>query len=383
MSINVDNIPAPIWVSDDASLVSQCEIWSQTEFLALDTEFIRTSTFYPKPGLLQLATEDECWLIDPLEIHDWSAFKALMDNPNIVKVFHSCAEDLEVCMTLWGSLPTPLFDTQLAMAFAGLGQSVGFQRAIDNLLGIEISKEATRSNWLQRPLTDEQVEYAVADVHYLRQIYPILKKKVADLERTHWLEEDCARLIDQSASDDNFELSYRKVKLGWKLNPQEQYVLQQLACWREKQARSRNVPRNRIADDRALWNIARYKSSNKDQLRKAGLHPAVIKSQGVELIAMVASALNVPDNRLPQKLDRPLSIEAGNVLKELKRIVTQRAEALAIPPELLANKRLLEPLVRGNQESSASALLHGWRLEQIGNELRDASALKALHKKSK
>ena len=373
------NIPSPIWVTDDQALTAACLLWEKADFLALDTEFIRTSTFYPEPGLLQLATPEDCWLIDPLTISDWSYFKALMDNPAIVKVFHSCAEDLEVCRCLWGSWPAPLFDTQLAMAFAGLGNSVGFQRAINTLLDIEITKEATRSNWLQRPLSQDQIQYAVADVFYLRQIYPLLKEKVIGLGRLDWLEEDCQRMISQEKQTESFELSYRKVKLGWKLNRREQYVLQQLAVWREEEARRKNVPRNRVADDRALWNLSRYKARNRDQLNKAGIAPAIVRESGKQILQIIARALEAEDDVIPQELERPLSIEAGNQLKTLKKQVVSRAEELAIPAELLANKRMLEPLVRKGEvrkavtkeemENETSPLMSGWRYEQIGADL--------------
>ena len=182
-------VPVPEWIATDQQLNDACIRWSSADFLAVDTEFVRTSTFYPKPGLIQVADKHACALIDPQAINDWSKFKALMQSPDVVKVFHSCAEDLEVCKRIFDAVPSPLFDTQIAMALSGYGGSVGFQRAVSELLDLDIPKEATRTDWLQRPLTPVQMEYATADVFYLFQIYPRLKQKLESLGREAWVEE--------------------------------------------------------------------------------------------------------------------------------------------------------------------------------------------------
>ena len=227
-------VPVPEWIATDQQLNDACIRWSSADFLAVDTEFVRTSTFYPKPGLIQVADKHACVLIDPLAINDWSKFKALMQSPDVVKVFHSCAEDLEVCKRIFDAVPSPLFDTQIAMALSGYGGSVGFQRAVSELLDLDIPKEATRTDWLQRPLTPVQMEYATADVFYLFQIYPRLKQKLESLRREAWVEEECERLVvAASQPDTDFSGAFQRVKSGWKLRPQEQ-VLQQLAVWREE-----------------------------------------------------------------------------------------------------------------------------------------------------
>lgn len=359
------------WITSDSSLAEACQRWADSDFLALDTEFVRTTTFYPKPGLIQLATADECWLIDPLAITDWSAFRALMQDASVVKVFHSCAEDLEVCKRLFGELPTPLFDTQLAMSMAGYGHSVGFQRAILDLLELEIPKEATRSDWLKRPLSPQQVDYAIADVYYLRQIYPRLRAELVDKGRLSWLEEDCQRLIDDSRYvDDDFSLSYKRVKMGWKLRQQEQHILQQLSIWREQEARRRDVPRNKVADDRSLWNMARYQSDSKQALHKAGLPQSTFKESAAQLLDIIRTAQEAPKSQWPVLLERPLSVDDGNRLKALKAIVSDVSETEHIPVELLASKRLLTPLARSDCKTTPKAL-QGWRHDVVGKQLLD------------
>lgn len=365
------NIPAPIWIGDDESLSRACEQWKKSQYLSLDTEFIRTTTFYPRPGLFQLATDDACWLLDPLTITDWSAFNELMISPDIVKVFHACLEDLEVCRQLLGVLPTPLFDTQMALAYSGEGGSVGFQRAVAEVLDVDIPKGATRSNWLQRPLTEHQIEYATADVYYLHRLYPKVLARLEALGRVEWLEEDCARIIELASEvDEDYSQAYHRVKLGWKLRPQEQNVLQKLSIWREREARKNDVPRNKIADDQTLWNLSRYKACNRDQLHKAGVRAHVLRDQAKVILKIIAEALNAPASDWPKQLDRPLPIDAANVQKKMKALVTKRAEELKIPPELLANKRILDVLIR-NQGAVIPKALMGWRMEQVGQQLLD------------
>lgn len=365
------NIPAPIWIGDDVSLAKACEEWNKSPYLSLDTEFIRTTTFYPQPGLFQLATDNACWLLDPLTISDWTPFNALMLSPNIIKVFHACLEDLEVCRQLLGVLPTPLFDTQMCLAYIGEGGSVGFQRAVAGILDIDIPKGATRTNWLQRPLTDHQVEYATADVYYLHQLYPKVLTRLEELGRLHWLEEDCARIIElASLVSDDYSQAYQRVKLGWKLRPQEQYVLQQLSIWREIEARERDVPRNKVADDPTLWNLCRYKARNRDQLQKAGIKAQVLRDQTKTILKIIADALEAPASTWPTQLERPLHIDAADRQKRMKKLVVSRAEEMCIPPELLANKRILDVLIRSEGTVIPEAL-SGWRMEQIGQQLTE------------
>lgn len=363
------NIPAPIWIGDDAALASACVEWQKSPYISLDTEFIRTTTFYPQPGLFQLATDESCWLLDPLTITDWTPFNELMVSPTVIKVFHACLEDLEVCRQLLGVLPTPLFDTQMGLAYIGEGGSVGFQRAVAGILDIDIPKGATRTNWLQRPLTEHQIEYATADVYYLHKLYPIIRERLEGLGRLAWLEEDCARIIElANAVSDDYSQAFQRVKLGWKLRPQEQYVLQQLSIWREVEARERDVPRNKIADDQTLWNICRYKAKNRDQLQKAGLRAPVLRDQAQQILKIISACVDAPASVWPVQLERPLSIGDADRHKKMKKLVVAKAEALDIPPELLANKRILDVLIRSNGTIIPEAL-SGWRMEQIGQPL--------------
>ncbi|MCY0966761.1 ribonuclease D [Parathalassolituus penaei] len=369
--MSVPHVPEPVWVCSNETLRQHCQGWLSEPWLALDTEFVRVSTFYPQAGLLQVADSHSCYLIDPLLITDWQPLAQVFRCTDVIKVFHACAEDLEVCRRLTGELPEPLVDSQMAASLAGMGGSLGFQKLVGLLLGIELAKEETRSNWLQRPLSDEQVRYAVADVFYLHQLYPLLDKALTDMGRRHWLTEDCQRLLADFGQTDNPADYYRRVKLAWRLRPQEQYVLQQVAIWREQQARERDVPRSKVIDDNSLWNMARYKPSNREQLARAGLRHEVLRHDAPELLKIIRNALAAPADQWPRILDTPLSPEAGLWLKQTKEVVASRATALNIPPEILARKKALEALIRSgdNGQWCLPESLAGWRQEQIGEPL--------------
>lgn len=365
-------IPEPIWITTNQALAQVCQDWVAEPFLAVDTEFVRTRTYYPQAGLIQVASRQGSFLIDPLSIDDWQPLAQIFEHPLVVKVFHACAEDLEVCRLLTGVVPSPLADSQIGAALAGMGGSLGFQKIVKELLNLNLPKEETRSNWLERPLRPEQERYAVADVHYLHRLYPKLIKQLRALEREAWLSEDCDRLVQQAQAPDDLSGLYRRIKLAWKLRPQEQFVLQQLTVWREQQARLQDVPRGKVADDQSLWNIARFKARNRDQLAKAGLRPAMVREQGKEILKVVDQALQLDKQYWPSVLDRPLSPLAGQWLKKMRQVVSDKAELLNVPADVLVKKKSLEAILRSGYPRGPFRLpaeLAGWRKTEIGDYL--------------
>jgi len=368
----LDSIPKPIWITTDNELLSHCQMWQKLDFIALDTEFVRTSTFFPKAGLLQVADNQACYLIDPLTITDWSCFAELLDNPDLVKVFHACSEDLEVCHRLTGTIPNPVADTQQGAALASLGGIMGFQRLVKAVLDIEIDKGETRSDWLQRPLRPQQIEYAVADVFYLHQCYERLLTLLDEMGRLAWWQEDCQRLIELGQISDDYSQQYRKVKLAWKLRPQEQYVLQCLAIWREEVARLWNVPRSQVVADNVLWNMARYQPLHQGDLARAGMKPHVRQRAGDQALSLIEQAKQADESLWPDVLQKPLSPQAGEKLKALKKAVTVRADSIDIPADMLVKKKTLEALLRSGYPRGPYHLpepLLGWRKNEIGEDL--------------
>ncbi|MGK0250322.1 MAG: ribonuclease D [Oleispira sp.] len=373
MSINIlDSIPKPVWITTDSDLAMYCRLWQAQDFIALDTEFMRTSTFYPKPGLVQVADNQDCYLIDPLTVTDWSPFAALLDNLNVVKVFHACSEDLEVCHRLSGTTPQPVADTQIGAALGSLGGIMGFQRLVKAVLGLDIDKGETRSDWLHRPLREKQIEYAVADVFYLYQCYERLMTLLTDMGRLSWWQEDCARILSLGQISEDYSQQYRKVKLAWKLRPQEQYVLQQIAIWRERTARIWNVPRSQVVEDNVLWNIARYQPVHQGDLARAGMKTRTRERIGDQVLLLIAEALDVTEGCWPDALQKPLSPQESERLKLMKKEVTACAESIDIPADMLVKKKTLEALLRSGYPRGPYCLpepLLGWRKDKIGDDL--------------
>lgn len=362
------------WILDDASLVAQCAEWQHCRYLALDTEFMRVDTFHATAALVQVSDGTAVWLIDPLKVSDWQPFAALLDDPQLVKVLHSCSEDLEVFARLTGTRPLPVFDTQLAAGYLGIGFSMGYSRLVKEVLDIELPKDETRSDWLQRPLTAMQVQYAADDVHYLCRVYEILDARLSD-ERRAWLFEDMTDLVASQQQELAPEEAWKEVKAAWRLRPQQLAVLRAICAWRESEARRRNLPRNRLLKERSLWPIARFMPT--DMTALAGIedmHPRTLRTEGGRLLAMIEEARNLPEDQWPQPLPEALPIEAGAVIKRLRAVGEIEAQRLGIVPELMLRKKVLEALLRTGWPAGPWQLpdsLRGWRRELLGQALLD------------
>lgn len=351
------------WIRDDASLAQQCREWRTQPYLALDTEFMRVDTFYPAAGLVQVGDGRQEWLIDPLLIQDWSPFAELLEDERVVKVLHACSEDLEVFLRLTGSLPVPLFDTQLAAAYLGMAHSMGYSKLVKEVLDIDLPKDETRSDWLQRPLTEMQMRYAADDVQHLAQVYLALDARLSE-EKRAWLLEDGAELVANLCRESDPREAYREVKLGWRLRPQQLAVLRELCAWREEQARLRNRPRNHVLRERTLWPLARLLPKNKTDLAAIeDMHPRTVRQDGDFLIELIAQASRLPQSEWPEALPEPLPPEVTPLLKSLRAIGQREAETLGMAPELMLRKKILEALLKSGYPDGPYELpdsLRGW-----------------------
>ena len=365
------------WILDDASLAEHCAAWQVLPFVALDTEFMRVDTFYPIAGLLQVSAGNGAYLIDPLRISDWRPFAALLEAPTVVKVLHSCSEDLEVFLRLTGCLPAPLFDTQLAAGYLNLGFSMGYSRLVQALLDIELPKGETRSDWLQRPLSELQVRYAAEDVSHLVEVYRALMARLAP-QKVEWILADGAELVANLGREVAPEDAWRDAKLAWKLSRQQQAVLRALCAWRERQARARNQPRNRILREHSLWPLARTQPDNLVALaRIEDMHPKTVRQDGETLLQLIREAAALPPEQWPEALPEPLPIEASALLKKLRAVGQREGERLDIVPELMLRKKTLEALLKSGYPNGPYQLpdsLRGWRRELMGQALLDCLA---------
>jgi len=370
------------WVEDEAELNKLCQKWRASKMLAVDTEFMRSHTYYPIAGLLQVNDGEANYLIDPTVIDNCSAFAGVLCDVNVVKVLHSCSEDLEVFQHLLGVVPVNLIDTQLAAALCGYGFSVGYANLVRAVLNIELPKEQTRSDWLQRPLSNAQLDYAAIDVEYLYELASVLIVQLNKSERMFWLREDCDRLLGVYVENQSETKAYLRFKQAWRLNAGKLAILDVLAQWRERKARARDVPRNRVIKEHSLMDLAQLAPSDTGQLRQfEGITERMVRADGEELIRLINNAKQLDSSQHPPVLPKPLSGSENKWNKQLRNAVLVYAQEHGLAHEILLKKRDYEAITRAfmHKENDVFEDVHqklqrylsGWRYTQLGELLAE------------
>ena len=372
-------MPAPIVIADNESLRANAEQWRAAPVIALDTEFMRTDTFYPKFALLQLCDGDKVWLIDPLGVDDVEPIRNLLLDPGVVKVLHSCSEDLEVLQLAYDCLPRSLYDTQIAAAMCGHGFSLGYSKLVNKLLDVELDKHETRSDWLQRPLSASQYQYAAEDVHYLVPVYHRLLADAESLERSHWVAEEMETLLSTANKSTPDEEQYRRIKGAGRLDTHSLAVLQVLASWRENEARVRNKPRGHVISDKEFLEIAQHKPDTTQALSQLeGIRHRVVRQYGNKVLDLVAS-VDASGGENLELFPSPPSRAVRGLVKDCRLWLAEKAEAVQMAPEIMVKRVALEQLARSWEQNQAvlpTVLQEGWRREALGSELLDFVAQK-------
>ena len=368
---SVDGMPV-IAVNDDQQLADLTAEWAKLPALALDTEFMRTNTFYPKLGLLQISDGESCYLIDPLEITEWQPLRELFQLDTLSFILHSSGEDLVLLFTSLGTVPSKIFDTQIAAAFLGYGFSLSYQALVKEELDKDIEKDETRSDWLRRPLSDSQLRYAALDVRYLHQLMERLQAGLVATDKIDWFVGECEQQIRTAIDTESPALwreLYKGISNAWRLSPRGLTLLQRLAYWREQQARRKDRPRNWIAKDAELFIIAsemaQTQSLDLSHLQRLkGVAQGLLNRQGERLI----KAMQKPVDDLPESIDErlspPMPIEMKNLIKGMQSVTRDVAEKLQIAPELLARKRQILAVLEDYQHTgnlSWTGDMSGWR----------------------
>lgn len=358
-------------IESDAAMAGALDALSGAGEVAVDTEFMRRDTYHPQIALLQLCAGDEAWLIDPLAIDDVAPLCAFLTDPQVIKVLHSCSEDLEVFRHWLGVLPEPLIDTQRAAALLGEAFGVGYRGLVETLLDVTLEKGETRSNWLQRPLTQSQCHYAAQDVLELVPVWKLLKQRAAEQDRFAWLLEEGAEA--RAALVERESELHRRVK-GWgKLSARQLEVLRRLCLWREERARRLDRPRGWVVDDRACLALAREMPLQREALASLEvLPPAVLRRLGDELLTIVGEAAETPDDELPETAPRPLDPAQRGRLKALRESLRSLCEPLGIAPEAALASAELELLLReaDGETIRVPARWSGWRGDIVVGPLR-------------
>lgn len=366
------------YVASAEGLAEAAAVLKSAKVIAVDTEFVRFNTYYPMVGLIQVYDGSCCYLIDPQAVEDLSPVGELLANPDILKVLHACSEDMEVFRYRLELLPSPVFDTQIAGAALGVGFSTGYQALVEHYLGITLPKEETRSDWLQRPLSDGQLKYAALDVIHLLQVY---KKQAAQLEgspKAAWVEAESREMGRNIPITTPPEESYRRIKGLWRLDRRQLNVLKSLCAWREEKAREENLPRNHIVDQKALILIARDHLTSRQALGSlAAMRPRQVRKYADEILSLQARARQVPERDCPAPVSGPDGRVDSRLMQLLRGVVEERAAALKVAPEFLTKRRHLEKLLRSEDATGSFHLpteFSGWREAIIGRALLSALA---------
>ena len=347
------------WVDSDLALADAASRWG--DVVGIDSEFQRTDTFYPLPGLYQICSDGHVFLIDPLSIENWTPLCELLQDPSRVKVMHACSEDLELFDSHLGVSALNVFDTQLAQAFVSDDFSIGYARLVESRLGIALDKDQTRSDWRARPLTPQQIQYAAADVWHLPTLHAQINERLQTLERRHWFDEDMANAQVYAAVDAS--AYYRNVKGAGRLSASALHRLQGLCAWREVRAREQNVPRSRVVRDEHLLSFAERSSLGRSDLERT-LPRGVVRRFADDLIAAHRIDAGTP---APAPLPDGLTPAQNRLVRDLRDHGRQRADQLGLAAELLSRRRDVEALVRQFvADGTLSSGFRGWREEVVG-----------------
>ena len=354
------------WIETPRELEAACEYWLGEPALGLDTEFVRERTFYPALGLIQVADSRGCFLLDPISLPHLEPLRAVLQAPSVVKVFHSCGEDLEVLYHLFETFPEPLFDTQIAASLSGVGHSLGYSRLVEVLFGVEIPKGETRTDWLRRPLTEAQKTYATLDVAYLLPAYRELRARLGAAGREEWAREEVSRLADAERFLPDPDRAYSRLRGARALRRRELAHLQALCAWREREARKRDLPRSFVLRDSALLRLAQRPTTSLKRLQALPeLRRAEIRRYGTRLQGIARQVAELRPEELPAPAGPGADLSAyRREVDRLRLEVRRTAEELGIAPELLATRRAVESIVRRFVSGKVPTMppeLEGWR----------------------
>ncbi|WP_118858429.1 ribonuclease D [Sphingomonas mesophila] len=361
-------------ISDSATLAELVERLAAAPFVAVDTEFMRENTYWPELCLIQIASSEEAAAIDPMAegIDLKPLLDLLVDNDDVLKVFHAGGQDLEIIYNLTGKTPAPLFDTQIAAMALGFGEQVGYSSLVESMLGHALDKGARFTDWSRRPLDKRQIDYAIADVTHLSTIFPRMVDKLRKNGRGDWLDDEMERLADPSSFAFAPEDAWKRLKLPGR-NPQLLGRLKALAAWREREARSKNLPRGRIIKDDTLGELASHPPKTQDDLgRVRGLSQGWRSNDiGGRLMEALEGAEPLSADDLPERgPKRPgLTKDAVLVSDLLKLLLKIRSRETGVASKLIARSDDLEALAAGVRDGLP--ILRGWRFEQFGRDALD------------
>jgi len=358
-----------VYIDTNEALALTCDTIRQSKVIFIDTEFHRETTYYPELALIQVSDGETTCCIDPLSITDFTPFLSLLTNPGITKVLHASGQDLEIFNQLFNTLPSPMFDTQIAAGLLGYGDQIGYAALIKKELDIDIDKSQSRTDWMKRPLNKEQLLYAASDVYYLAKAYPKMVAQLESLNRLEWLHGDFSELCMPAKYKVDTHNIWKKVKGNQKLRGSQLAILQAVAAWREEIAQQRNRPRRRIVPDDALIDIARLKPDSADKIKQLrSLNKTRLSSDdAAQLLQHKNNALNLAQDLWPRHAKRhKLNMREEALVDALMALLKLQANEHRITPLNLASRKDLESLLQGKTDIP---LMNGWRYTHAGQNI--------------
>lgn len=357
------------YVNTPEQLDDLCERLRGAASLALDTEFLRERTFYAQLCLLQIASEELVACVDPLALPTLDPLLEIIYDARVLKIMHAGRQDLEILFDLRGKLARPVFDTQIAATLLGLGDHVSYQTLVRDVLGVDLEKTHTRTNWQQRPLDSGQIRYAQDDVRYLHEVWRRQMRQLEDKGRLGWLDDDFADLTDIAHYDKAMDQAWLRIRGIRVLKGVQLAVVRELAIWREQRARADDRPRKWVLSDDVLIDFARHLPLDMEALQRVrGLDPRALRRVGPDIINVIQRAQKLPESQWPSLGLRFTPTPSEEALVDaMMAIVRQAGIGNGISPAALASRRDLEQMIAGKGDHS---ILHGWRGRLVGQHLQ-------------
>ena len=362
-----------MFISTHADLIAFCERASQRDAVAVDTEFLRERTYRPRLCLVQVATDDECVAIDPLSLDDLSPLAELMGNRRVTKVFHACSQDMEVLFHALGTLPKPIFDTQVAVAFLGMRMQIAYSAIVHTYCGVDLPKQESLTDWSHRPLTPSQLEYALDDVRYLIRAYRIMVEELAEKGRLSWVRDELYPLTQPEHYQVDRRQVYKRVKRVSSLTRRQLAVAREVAEWREHRAERANVPRKWVISDEVLLALCKRMPRTEDDVRRVRGTEQLSAGDVRALVLAIERGATCPRDRLPPAghAHHAPSYElecVSDLMYALLRLISERS---GVATGMIASRDDLIGYVRHREESR---LAYGWRHELVGSQLDELLA---------
>ncbi|MBQ9058869.1 MAG: ribonuclease D [Atopobiaceae bacterium] len=356
-----------MYISDSENLARFCELARQQKLLAVDTEFLREKTYYPKLCLIQLAVDDEVAIVDPLVIDSLEPLAALFADEDITKVFHACTQDLEVIEHELGVVPVGIFDTQVAAAFLGKRMQMGYGALVYAYLTIDLEKSQSLTDWSKRPLDDDQLAYAADDVRYLCQIYRMMHDELVKLGRLSWLYSEEQPMLDPARFAHIPEQAYLSLRRSGSLTRRQLAIARELCAWRERTAQKRNIPRKWVASDEVIVELCRAIPKNIEKLKRIRGTEHISRRDAHDMVYAIGLGLGSPQDQYPRAQKAAHSTpDLESVVDLMYALLRLISEESGLASQLIANRQdLLEYVV----DKSRSRINHGWRKELVGSKL--------------